>query len=136
PYYATQNRPFAVPGSAETGAFISDAREALPGLPLLLGCARPAGRVKTEIDAYAVMAGLDGIAHPADGVVELAVRLGRGVRVTPACCSMAVGEEVLVLDDRGTGVEIDVERILAEERERRCAQGALGAIRVTAAPRG
>ncbi|HSD59581.1 MAG TPA: radical SAM protein, partial [Burkholderiales bacterium] len=95
PFYAPRNRPFAVPGSAEVGAFLGEAREALPGIPLLLGCARPAGRAKSEIDAYAVMAGLDGIAHPADGMVELATRLGRGVTVAPYCCSMAVGDEVL-----------------------------------------
>ncbi|HEX9180938.1 MAG TPA: hypothetical protein VF859_11125, partial [Burkholderiales bacterium] len=123
-------------GSAETGAFIADAREALPGIPLLLGCARPAGRAKSEIDAYAVMAGLDGIAHPADGVVELAVRLGRGVKVTPSCCSMAVGEQVMALEAGVTGLEIDVERIITEERARRRAAGALGGIKVVAAPHG
>lgn len=136
PFYAGDARPFEVPGSAETGAFMADAREALPGIPLLLGCARPAGRAKSEIDAYAVMAGLDGIAHPAEGVVELAVRLGRGVRVTPSCCSMAVGEEVLGADDGGSRLEIDVERIIAEERERRRASGALAGIRVVAVPHG
>ena len=52
-------------------------RERLPDIPLLLGCARPVGRAKSEIDAYAVMAGLNGIAHPADGMVELAARRGQ-----------------------------------------------------------
>lgn len=136
PFYASGVRPFEVPGSAETGAFMADAREALSGIPLLLGCARPAGRARSEIDAYAVMAGLDGIAHPADGVVELAVRLGRGVKVTPSCCSMAVGEQVMALDDGVPGLEIDVERIIAEERARRRASGALGGVKVVAAPHG
>lgn len=136
PFYASENRPFSVPGSAETGAFFADARAALPGIPLLLGCARPAGRAKSEIDAYAVMAGLNGIAHPADGVVELAVRLGRSVKVTPSCCSMAVGEEVLAADQGGAGLEIDIERIIAEERRRRGAPGALGGIKVVGAPHG
>lgn len=137
PFYAPQHRPFAVTGSAEAGAFFAEAREALPDIPLLLGCARPPGRVKSEIDAYAVMAGLNGIAHPADGMVELAARLGRNVRVTPACCSMAVGDEVLAPDEGDSGLEIDAERIIARERERRRAAGPLGAIDVVAAgPRG
>jgi hypothetical protein len=135
PYYASGTRPFGAPGSAEAGAFFADARQALAGIPLLLGCARPAGPAKAEIDAYAVMAGLDGIAHPADGVVELALRLGRGVKVTPSCCSMAVGEQVLE-PGHGAGLEIDVERIIAQERERRRAAGALGGIKVVAVPRG
>ena len=99
PFYAPSHRPFATPSSLEVGRFFLDARAALPRTPVLLGCARPAGRAKLEIDAYAVMAGLQGIAHPADGMVELAMALGREVRVTPACCSIAVGEEVLALAD-------------------------------------
>ncbi|MGE5129048.1 MAG: radical SAM protein [Sphingomonadaceae bacterium] len=99
PFYAPAGRPFATPSSREVGSFFLDARAALPDLPILLGCARPAGRAKLEIDAYAVMAGLEGIAHPAEGSVELALGLGREVKVTPACCSIAVGEEVLALDD-------------------------------------
>ncbi len=99
PFYAPAGRPFATPSSREVGRFFLDARAARPELPLLLGCARPAGRAKMEIDAYAVMAGLEGIAHPADGSVELALALGREVKVTPACCSISVGEEVLALED-------------------------------------
>jgi len=98
PFYATAQRPFITPDAHAVGGFFLDARAALPDLPLLLGCARPPGRVKAQIDAYAVMAGLNGIAHPADGMVELAVRLQRKVRVTPSCCSIALGDEVLALD--------------------------------------
>lgn len=100
PFYAPANRPFATPSSLEVGSFFLDARAALPGTPILLGCARPPGRARIEMDAYAALAGLSGIAHPADGVVELALRLGRDVNVIPACCSIAVGEDVLGLEDR------------------------------------
>jgi hypothetical protein len=103
PFYAPAHRPFSVPESREIGRFFLDARQALPDIPLLLGCARPAGRAKTEIDTYAVMAGLDGIAHPADGMVELASRLGRPVRVAAACCSMAAGSEMLTEMGAWTG---------------------------------
>ncbi len=98
PFYATAQRPFITPDAHAVGGFFLDARAALPDLPLLLGCARPPGRVKAQIDAYAVMAGLNGIAHPADGMVELATRLQRKVRVTPSCCSIALGDEVMALD--------------------------------------
>jgi uncharacterized radical SAM superfamily protein len=118
PFYAPAHRPYAVPGSTEVGRFFLDARRALPEVPLLLGCARPAGRAKLEIDAYAVLAGLSGIAHPADGVVDLALRLGREVKVTPACCSIAVGEEVLALEDPDAP-RIDPALIVAHERRRR-----------------
>lgn len=96
PFYAPAHRPFGVPDSLEVGRFFLDARQSLPDIPLLLGCARPAGQAKAEIDAYALMAGVNGIAHPADGMVELAARIGRKVRIASACCSMAVGGEMAI----------------------------------------
>jgi uncharacterized radical SAM superfamily protein len=115
PFYAPAARPFADPDPVQVGRFFLDARERLPQLPLLLGCARPAGAAKAEIDAYAVMAGLAGIAHPADGMVELALRLGREPRVSPACCSIAVGEEVLALED-AAGERVDARAYAERER--------------------
>jgi hypothetical protein len=129
PFYAPSHRPFAVPSSGEVGRFFIDAREALPDIPLLLGCARPAGRAKQEIDAYAVLAGLNGIAHPAEGMVELAARLGREVRVTPSCCSIAVGDEVMALDPDAPGIRLDIRQIIEEERRKRGAMR-LGGIQV------
>ena len=133
PFYAPAARPFVTPDARAVGRFFMDARERLPDIPLLLGCARPAGNIKSQIDAYAVMAGLNGIAHPADGMVELGARLGREVRVTPACCSIALGEEVLAL--QSDGIRIDVERIIEHERSRAAGRqrGALANIRVVAA---
>jgi uncharacterized radical SAM superfamily protein len=107
PIYAGAQRPFAVPASVEIGRFFLEARAALAGTPVLLGCARPAGRAKMEVDAYAVMAGLDGIAHPADGAVELALRIGREVSVMASCCSIAVDDDAPLIDFR---------KVLEEER--------------------
>lgn len=127
PFYAPAQRPFVTPDARQVGRFFMDARRRLPDLPLLLGCARPPGRIKAEIDSYAVMAGLNGIAHPADGVVELAVRLGRDVRVTPACCSIAIGDEVMALE-RESGVRVDLHDLIVAERARLRATGKLAGI--------
>ncbi len=133
PTYASELRPFVTPDPHEVGHFFADARETLPDLPLLLGCARPAGSVKRVMDAYAVMAGMNGMAHPSDGMVELAARLDRRVRVTAACCSIAVGDEVMALEGADQGFEIDLPRILEQERARREAtrrQGVFGRVKV------
>ena len=130
PFYAPEHRPFVTPDSREVGRFFMDARKALPDIPLLLGCARPPGRVKAEIDSYAVMAGLNGLAHPTDGMVELAARLQRDVRVTPACCSIAIGDEVMAIETEDAGLQIDIEQIIAQERARKAPAGALAGIRV------
>lgn len=129
PMYAPAHRPFAVPDPTEIGRFFLAARAALPDTPLLLGCARPPGTHKLAIDAYAVMAGVDGIAHPAEGAVELAARLGRRVRAKATCCSIGVGDEALAgdaehagLDAAGIdrpGIELDLPQILAHERRAR-----------------
>ncbi len=130
PFYAPEHRPFVTPDSREVGRFFMDARKALPDIPLLLGCARPPGRVKAEIDSYAVMAGLNGLAHPSDGMVELAARLERDVRVTPACCSIAIGDEVMAIETEDAGLQIDIEQIIAQERARKAPAGALAGIRI------
>lgn len=135
PFYAPENRPFVTPDSKEVGRFFMDARAALPDVPLLLGCARPPGRVKMEIDSYAVMAGLNGLAHPSDGMVELAVRLERDVRVTPACCSIAIGDEVMAIETDESGLQVDIQRVIEHERTKRpaFASSSLSGIKVVTA---
>lgn len=118
PQYAPEKRPFVTPDTSEVGQFFLDARLALPDLPILLGCARPAGLTKTKLDSYAVMTGVSGIAHPADGVVELAARLQRKVKVSPSCCSIAVGEEVMGLHE-SSALELDLDKILTHEQASR-----------------
>lgn len=118
PFYAPAHRPFITPDSDAVGRFFLDARHVLAQTPLLLGCARPPGLAKMQIDTYAVMAGMNGIAHPSDGTVELAARLGRRVQVTPACCSIAVGDEVMAVQG-GAGVELDLAAVLEQERAAR-----------------
>lgn len=79
---------FATPAPDAVGGFFAAARRRLPDLPIVLGCARPAGRHRQAVDAYAVLAGFDGIAFPAEGAVPLARALGRGVAADGACCAL------------------------------------------------
>lgn len=88
PHYAEPGL-FAPPAAATIGAFLGAARQRLQACDVLLGCARPPGRHRQIVDAYAVLAGLDGIAYPAPGAVTLARALGRKVTVDGACCAAA-----------------------------------------------
>ncbi|MFQ5612913.1 MAG: radical SAM protein [Anaerolineae bacterium] len=76
------------PSLAEIGGFFETARKALPATPVMLGCARPLGSLKQEIDRLAVDAGLNGIAYPADGIVAYARRQGLEPRFINACCGV------------------------------------------------
>ncbi len=77
------------PPLGEIGAFFREARRALPGTPVMLGCARPLGQIKGEIDRLAIDAGLNGIAFPAEGVVAYAVDRGLEPEFVNACCGVS-----------------------------------------------
>lgn len=87
PNYAQPGR-FAIPATADIGRIFIAARKRLPNREIQLGCARPPGLHKRVTDAYAVMAGLDGIAFPADGAVAVARMTGRSFEQQNACCAM------------------------------------------------
>ncbi|MBI3452999.1 MAG: radical SAM protein [Rhodospirillales bacterium] len=93
PFYAKAGT-FMTPDAHAVGRLFLDARRRLPDKQVLLGCARPAGLHKRAVDAYAVMAGLDGIAFPADGAVAVAREVGRPVDQAHACCSIKVGGSI------------------------------------------
>ena len=90
PFYAAPGT-FITPETADVGRIFLEARKRIPERDVLLGCARPPGMHKRVTDAYAVMAGLDGIAFPADGAVAVAEMMGRPAQQQHACCSMKVG---------------------------------------------
>src|SRR3972149_8817936 len=50
PLYGTAMAGVTPPPVDEIGDFFDRARKALPDTPIMLGCARPLGPVKTEID--------------------------------------------------------------------------------------
>lgn len=76
------------PPLAEIGAFFLRARRTLPHTPIMLGCARPLGPLKVAIDRLAVDAGLNGIAYPANGIVEYARQNGLQPQFISACCGV------------------------------------------------
>ena len=90
PFYAREGT-FETPHTGDVGRVFLQARRALADKQVLLGCARPPGMHKRVTDAYAVMAGLDGIAFPADGAAAVARAIGRSFHQQHACCSIKLG---------------------------------------------
>ncbi|MBI4269720.1 MAG: radical SAM protein [Candidatus Rokubacteria bacterium] len=88
PLYATPMAAVPPPPVDEIGRFFADARRALPDTPISLGCARPLGPMKKDIDRLAVDAGLSGIAYPAEGIVAYAEARGRQPAFHDACCGV------------------------------------------------
>lgn len=76
------------PATEDVTTFFAAARQAAPAIPVNLGCARPMGRVKVDLDQAAVDLGLNGIAYPADGVIGYAESRGITARRYEYCCSL------------------------------------------------
>lgn len=95
PFYAKAGT-FETPRAEDVGRIFLEARRRLPDREVLLGCARPPGMHRRVTDAYAVAAGLDGIAFPADGAVAAAHALGRPAVQEHACCSMKTGRSIKI----------------------------------------
>ncbi|RMH64220.1 MAG: radical SAM protein [Calditrichaeota bacterium] len=78
-----------LPTLDEIGRFFDLARRSLPRTPIILGCARPMGPIKLEIDKLAIDAGLNGVAYPADGMVSYAKEQGLEPDFINACCGVS-----------------------------------------------
>jgi len=95
PFYARPGT-FQTPDAHEVGRIFLEARRRIPDREVLLGCARPPGLHRRVTDAYAVMAGLDGIAFPAEGTLAVATAIGRPAVQEHACCSMKTGRTIKI----------------------------------------
>jgi len=72
----------------EIGGFFETARKTLPDTPVMLGCARPLGAMKKDVDRLAVDAGLNGIAYPSEGTIAYARSRGLEPDLIHACCGV------------------------------------------------
>ncbi len=76
------------PPVADVTAFFAHARAAMPDTPVHLGCARPLGTMKLALDKAAIDLGLNGIAYPAEGMIDYARRSGLVPALHESCCSV------------------------------------------------
>jgi len=79
---------------------LASARLLMPEVPVALGCARPKGRHRVELDRLALFAEVDAIAFPTRAAVEEARRLGLSVKLRPTCCAQ-------VFKDLGVAVGLE-----------------------------
>jgi uncharacterized radical SAM superfamily protein len=84
-----------LPGAEEVGRMVAVARLLLPETPLALGCIRPVGRARVEMERLAVLAGANAVAYPAPETVELAAERGLAVRFLERCCTILDGEHTV-----------------------------------------
>ncbi len=88
PLSGTPMAHVAPPSIDEIGEFFALARQSIAHKPLMLGCARPLGAMKVDIDRMAIDSGFNGIAYPADGIVSYARSKGLRPHFINACCGV------------------------------------------------
>jgi uncharacterized radical SAM superfamily protein len=65
---------------------VAEARIRFPDVPLYLGCMRPKGRYRAQIDPLAVKAGINVLVAPSRAAREAAAELGLRARESRECC--------------------------------------------------
>jgi uncharacterized radical SAM superfamily protein len=74
------------PDVAAVADLLAEARLRFPDVPLYLGCMRPKGRYRDELDSLAVRAGVNVIVSPSRPARQLAADLGLSIHQTRECC--------------------------------------------------
>jgi uncharacterized radical SAM superfamily protein len=94
PLVGTPMADLPPPAIDDVTGFFATARAAMPTTKVNLGCARPLGPMKAELDRAAVDHGLNGIAYPAEGAIDYARSRGLEPKLYEYCCSLSwAGEE-------------------------------------------
>ncbi len=74
------------PSVQEVVSILAEARLRFPDRPLHLGCMRPHGKYRAQLDPLAVRAGFNKIVSPAREAVQLAEELGLSIVQSRECC--------------------------------------------------
>lgn len=88
PFRGTPMAGISPPDPEESARFVAEARLRLPELQGGLGCARPRGRYRRDLDIMAVRAGINSLALPSDRALDEAEKRGLRVVYRETCCSL------------------------------------------------
>ena len=88
PTAGTRYADCSPPALGKVVQFLADARCALPRAPVYLGCMRPGGTYRQDLDALAVRAGANKIVNPARSALQTASELGLKAQWESECCAM------------------------------------------------
>ncbi|MFZ3171645.1 MAG: hypothetical protein WA118_06655 [Carboxydocellales bacterium] len=85
----TQGTPYAQhqpPQLEEVARVLWTARLQFPTVPINLGCMRPGGKYRSQLDELALRCGVNKIVQPTPGAVALAGKLGLTIKRGEECC--------------------------------------------------
>lgn len=76
------------PSIEDVSEIMASARVLNPATPITLGCARPPGQYKRQVEIKAVDCGVNGIAYPDEETIIYAQNKGLKVMFSEDCCSL------------------------------------------------
>ena len=88
PTSGTEFEHVSGPSARAVGEIIAEARLRFPEAELALGCMRPRGPQRVEIELAALRAGVDRMEIPSEETIEAARGFGLHVRRLEACCAV------------------------------------------------
>ena len=74
------------PALDEVVRILARARIEMPAIPIHLGCMRPSGRYRAELDRLALRCGVNKIVRPTPAAIALAGELGMEIKRGEECC--------------------------------------------------
>jgi uncharacterized radical SAM superfamily protein len=79
---------FKVPKPEEVSKISAIARILNPGIPIRMGCIRPAHPRKAAMERGAIDSGINTIAYPLQGTIDYAKEIGLDTKFIEMCCSL------------------------------------------------
>lgn len=92
PLPRTPMAQYRAPSADDIASVIIEARRLMPKVPTALGCARPKGNTRKEIDCLAVRAGVNAVAYPDPEAISLAEKMKLERSFSGLCCSQVYEE--------------------------------------------
>ncbi len=87
PIPGTEMAKVEPPPPLDIARVTASARVMFPDTPLVLGCMRPKGKLRADIDVLALKAGVDAVAFPSQAAIDFAENQGWTVSFSPFCCA-------------------------------------------------
>ena len=78
------------PSPADLAKIVAEARLKLPDSHIALGCMRPRGQRRAQMELAALRSGVDRMVMPMKGTIDEARNLGLAIRRLNACCSVPI----------------------------------------------
>ncbi len=95
PIKGTEMAQTTPPKAMDITRVIATARLMFPQTPLVLGCMRPKGKSRGEIDVLALKAGVDAVAFPSECAIEFAKNKGYAIVFSTFCCAQIFRDSIV-----------------------------------------